>query len=262
MSSSESNANFPLTLDTDCYVPYYEQIVQQVKELLKTERLKEGQVFFSERDVAERLGISKMPVRQAYQKLRSEGLLIVEKGKRPVISTGQVSWNFQQLRGFSEEMLRRGLKPSAKLLHCEIVAPSQEVSHALKLREHEKVFEIKRLRLVNGDPVALVDSYVAERQFPNMSRHNLENRSLYEIYESVYHRQLYWAKEKIGAVAATEQEAGVLDTTAGSPLLLIRETNYDNAYMPIEYSRSLLRGDRYTASLISVRKQASVAHRR
>jgi DNA-binding GntR family transcriptional regulator len=35
---------------------------------------------------------------------------------------------------------------------------------------------------------------------------------------------------------------------------MIRETTYDVQNIPIEYSVSLLRGDRYTASVISVRK--------
>jgi DNA-binding GntR family transcriptional regulator len=46
----------------------------------------------------------------------------------------------------------------------------------------------------------------------------------------------------------------VLQTSPGSALLLIKETTYDSQNVAIEYSVSLLRGDRYTASVISVRK--------
>lgn len=251
--------NIHLTLDLGSYTPYYAQIVLQVRDLVRSGKLQEGQVFLSEKEVADQLRISKMPVRQAFQKLRSEGLLLLSKGKRPVISSGQMPWNFQQLRGFSEEMRRRGLKPSARVLLSSAVAASSEVARALQLREGESVFQIKRLRLVNGDPVALVDSYVPAALFPGIERQNLENRSLYDLYERVYHRQLHWADEKIGAVAATEEDAHILETTVGSPMLLIRETNYDSSRIPIEYSRSILRGDRYTASMIAVRRQPSVA---
>ncbi|MGA7768543.1 MAG: GntR family transcriptional regulator, partial [Candidatus Sulfotelmatobacter sp.] len=112
---SVSVAKLGLALDSGSYVPYYMQIVDQVRDLIKKNKLREGQIFASEGDVAEALGISKMPVRQAFQKLRSEGLLIIAKGKRPVVGSGRVPWNFQQLRGFSEEMRRRGLVPSARL---------------------------------------------------------------------------------------------------------------------------------------------------
>src|SRR5437868_7671063 len=115
-----------LMIDSSSFVPFYEQIVDQVRTMIKADKLKEGQVFCSEGEIARKLGISKMPVRQAFQKLRSEGLLIVARGKRPVIGSGRVPWNFQQLRGFGEEMRRRGLVPSAKLLDATLGEPDLE----------------------------------------------------------------------------------------------------------------------------------------
>jgi DNA-binding GntR family transcriptional regulator len=55
-------------------------------------------------------------------------------------------------------------------------------------------------------------------------------------------------------VVAGEEEAEILQTSMGNALLVIRETTYDTQNVAIEYSLSLLRGDRYTASVISVRK--------
>lgn len=246
-----------MVLNSESYVPYYQQIVEQIRALARSEKFQEGQTFCSESELAQYLGISKMPVRQAYQKLRSEGLLVIAKGKRPVIGSGHMPWNFQELRGFSEEMRRRGLVPSAKVLSCRTINASGEAGKALRLPDGEPIYVIKRLRLVNGDAVAIVESYLPERLFPGIHKQNLENRSLYSVYENVYHRKLHWAEEIIGAVAAREDEAHILETSLGNPLLLIRETTYDNSRVPIEYSLSLLRGDRYTASMISVRKQSN-----
>lgn len=245
-----------IVLDNESYVPFYQQIVEQIRALVRSEKIQEGQTFCSESDLAQYLGISKMPVRQAYQKLRSEGLLVIAKGKRPVTGSGRLPWNFQELRGFSEEMRRRGLVPSARVLARNTISAAGEVAQALRLPEGEAVYAIKRLRLVNGDAVAIVDSYLPARLFPGIEKQNLENRSLYSVYEKIYHRKLQWAEEVIGAVAAREDEASILETSLGSPLLLIRETTYDASRTAIEYSRSLLRGDRYTASMVAVRKNA------
>jgi len=70
-------------LDNGSFVPYYAQIVDHIRSLVTKGRLREGQVFCSEGDISRVLSISKMPVRQAFQKLRSEGLLIIAKGKKP-----------------------------------------------------------------------------------------------------------------------------------------------------------------------------------
>jgi GntR family transcriptional regulator len=243
-----------LVIDNDSYTPYYMQIVDQVRELIKKNLLNQGQLFCSEGEIARALRISKMPVRQAFQKLRSEGLLVIAKGKRPVVGTGRVPWNFQQLRGFSEEMRRRGLIPSAQLLSINLEEPDLEAAQALKLTLGEKVYCARRLRSVNGEPVAVVTSYLPARLFTGIEKQDLEHQSLYAIFEHTYKRKLQWAEEIIGAMIAGEEEAAALQTSPGSALLVIRETTYDMQNIAIEYSLSMLRGDRYTASVISVRK--------
>lgn len=253
-NSTPKVAELGLTLDTHSFVPYYQQIVDHVRSLVEKQLLREGEAFLSEGDIARGLGISKMPVRQAFQKLRAEGLLIIAKGKRPAIGSGRVPWNFQQLRGFSEEMRRRGLAPSARVLSMDVIEPALEAAQALKLRAEEKVYALRRLRFVNGEPVAVVTSFLPMRIFVGLEKQDLEKQSLYAVYEQVYKRKLGWAEETIGATTASLADANVLQTAAGSPVLIIKETTYDLQNAAIEYSVSLLRGDRYTASVISVRK--------
>jgi GntR family transcriptional regulator len=243
-----------LVIDNSSFVPYYEQIVDRVRNLIKDGLLHEGEIFCSEGEVARTLGISKMPVRQAFQKLRSEGLLIMAKGKRPIIGSGRVPWDFQQLRGFSEEMRRRGLVPSAKVLALEVEDPDPETAQALKLAPDEKTYCLRRLRFVNKKPVAVVTSHLPARLFSGIEKQDLARQSLYHVFENVYRRKLHWAEEVIGAVTVGEEEARILQTSPGSALLSIKETTYDVQRIPIEYSVSLLRADRYTASVISVRK--------
>ncbi len=254
ISDSVTVEELGLTIDSNSFVPYYVQIVDHVRELIKKNKLSQGQTFCSEGEVAKALGISKMPVRQAFQKLRSEGFLVIARGKRPVVGSARVPWNFQQLRGFSEEMRRRGLNPSARLLSMGLEDPDLETAQALKLTPGERVYRARRLRSVNEEPVAVVTSYLPARIFAGIDKQDLEKQSLYAIFEHSYKRKLQWAEEVIGAVVAGEEEAGILQTSIGNALLMIRETTYDAQNVAIEYSLSLLRGDRYTASVISVRK--------
>jgi GntR family transcriptional regulator len=261
LSESSRTPDVGLVLENTSFVPFYEQISEHIRALIHAGKLVTGQSYYSEGEIARSLGISKMPVRQAFQKLRAEGLLIIARGKRPVIGTGRVSWNFQELRGFSEEMRRRGLVPSAKLLGFEMLEPELEVAEALKLAPRENVYRIKRLRFVNAEPVAVVTSYLPAKIFPGIDRQDLENQSLYDVMENTYKRKLQRAEEIIGAIKAGEKDAHLLQTEPDSAFLIIRETTYDEEDVAIEYSVSLLRGDRYTASVISVRKPARLAER-
>jgi GntR family transcriptional regulator len=242
-------------LDQQSFVPYYEQIVDQIRTLIKEKTLSEGEIFFSEGEVARMLGISKMPVRQAFQKLRSEGLLVVSRGKRPVIGPGKLPWNFQELRGFSEEMRRRGLQPSAKIISLERGKADGEVVQALNLQAGDEVYSLKRLRFVDGEPVAVVTSFLPAAIFPDIDRQDLQGQSLYHVFEQVYKRKLHWAEEVIGAATVNPEDARLLQASIGSAVLLIKETTYDTRETAIEYSVSVLRGDRYTAFVVSVRKK-------
>jgi GntR family transcriptional regulator len=242
-------------LDQQSFVPYYEQIVDQVRTLIKERRLSEGETFLSEGEVARMLRISKMPVRQAFQKLRSEGLLVVSRGKRPVIGSGKLPWNFQELRGFSEEMRRRGLQPSAKIISLERREADGEVTQALNLQSGEEVYSLKRLRFVDGKPVAVVTSFLPAAIFPDIDKQDLQGQSLYHVFEQIYRRKLHWAEEVIGAAIVNPEDARLLQASVGSAVLLIKETTYDTHEVAIEYSVSVLRGDRYTASVVSVRKK-------
>jgi GntR family transcriptional regulator len=244
-----------LALDSRSFVPFYEQITEQVRTLIRTKKLKAGDSFYSEGEVSRTLGISKMPVRQAFQKLRSEGLLIITRGKRPIIGPGRVPWDFQELRGFTEEMRRRGLSPSARVLSLELQSPDTEIGTALNLGDGRQVYRLKRLRLVAEQPVAVVTSFLPAHVFPGLDKLDLETQSLYHVMEQVYQRPLGWAQEVIGAVTAGSEEAAILQAMPGSALLVVKETTYDIQQTPVEYSVSLLRGDRYTATVVSVRKK-------
>ncbi len=254
-ATKRASPEIGITLDADSFVPYYEQILAQIRNAIRIGRLHAGVSFYSEGEIARSLGISKMPVRQAFQKLRDEGLLVIHQGKKPIIGSERVPWDFQRLRGFSEEMLRKGLTPSARVLSLDELIPEAAIVAALSLKPDEKVFRLKRLRFIDGQPVALVTSYLPTHIFPGIDLLDLANQSLYYIIERLYNRPLHRADEVIGAVNAGPEQAAILQASAGSALLLITETTYDVQQVAVEYSVSLLRGDRYTAFVTSVRKE-------
>ena len=148
--------------------------------------------------------------------------------------------------------------PSAKVPALELEDPDPETAQALKLAANEKTYCLRRLRFVNKKPVAVVTSHLPVRLFSGIEKQDLAKQSLYHVFENVYRRKLHWAEEVIGAVTAGEEEARILQPSPESALLSIKETTYDVQGIPIEYSVSLLRADRYTASVVSVRQDIGV----
>src|ERR1039458_5282548 len=242
-----------LSLERSSYVPYYRQIRDQVEAMIKSGKLKPGQVIFSEGTCATKLGVSKMTVRQAFQSLRSEGMLIIEKGRRPMISAGRVQKDFQKLRGFTAEMPRRGLKSSSKVLQFERTAPDAATSNLLRLWRNDEVYRIRRLRYADKEIVGLETIILPARMFPDLAKTDLENQSLYALMETRYAIAVEWSEEELEAIPAEKDDAKVLQVPTGFPLFSMRRIVFAKDDIPVEYGHSLFRGDRYTASVISHR---------
>jgi GntR family transcriptional regulator len=243
-----------VTLDRTSFVPFYRQVADQVRQMIQAGRVAPGEPFLSEGGMARELGISKMTVRQAFQILRTEGLLTVSKGRQPVVAVGRLQKDTQELRGFTEEMTRRGLKPSSKLLEVECLPAKPQVQQALNLESNERVYRIRRLRLANGEPLGIETTYLPALLYPDLARQDLEKNSLYALLETHYGVRLAWSEEELEARPAGKEEARLLRVRRGSPLFCMRRKVCSAEDTPVEYAVSLFRGDRYTATVVSRRK--------
>jgi GntR family transcriptional regulator len=243
-----------LSLERTSYVPYYRQIRDQLESMIKSGSLRPGQTICSEGTCATQLGISKMTVRQAFQALRSEGLLVIEKGKRPVVGTGRLQKDFHRLRGFTEEMSRRGLKPSSKVLQIEKALPDPATANLLRLLHNEEVYRIRRLRYADRDVVGLETAVLPARLCPDLEKQDLETQSLYALMETRYNIGVEWSEEQLEALPAQKEEAKLLQVTVGFPLFSMRRIAYAKDDAPVEFTHSLFRSDRYSAKIVSRRE--------
>lgn len=70
-----------IIINTSSMVPIYEQIVDQIKTLIRNKELKENDILPSVRSLAKELKISTLTVKKAYDNLESEGFTITVHGK-------------------------------------------------------------------------------------------------------------------------------------------------------------------------------------
>ena len=70
-----------IIIDTSLMVPIYEQIVDQIKMLIRNGELKENDNLPSVRTLSKELKISALTVKKAYDNLESEGFTVTVHGK-------------------------------------------------------------------------------------------------------------------------------------------------------------------------------------
>lgn len=236
------------SINRDGNTPIYEQIYQNLKTKIDNTEFSAGESFPSERELAEKFGVSRMTVRQALNTLKKEGLIYHERGIGAFVSKRKLDVHTRNLVGFTEEMMERGLKPSSKLLLAKIQKADEETAKDLGIEAGEAVFHLQRLRLADDSPMAFEDAYLPATRYPNLEKIDLERMSLYEVLETEYGVRMSHAEEFLEAMAVTKKIGDALSIKKGAPVLMVHRVVFSDANLAVESVKTFYRADRYRAT--------------
>lgn len=202
--------------------------------------------LFSERELTQVYGVSRITVRLALQELEKRGLVYKKHGKGTYVSEiSNSAVDLSQAYSFTEQMRRIGKIPSTKILSFSTILVTDFIAQQLQVSLGDQVFELERLRLADGIPMMLERTYVPVEIFPQLSKERLEELPLYEIFFEDYGQQIRLAEEEFYASIALDNEANLLRIPNSSPVLhLIRKT-YNDRNRLIEFTFSIARGDQF-----------------
>lgn len=231
-------------IDVNHSVPLYHQIQENITELMTLGILKEGEALPSERELSEYYGVNRMTVRQAIDVLVNKGRLRKIHGVGTFVKQPVQAPFAPTLMGFTQRMREAGLTPSSRLLHFSVVQPKPKVYFSLKLSAADQVICVRRLRLVNNEPLMVETSYLPYSRFPDFKNLDIENASLYELLHRHYKTQIMEAEQTLEPTLLNEDEAVYLNLPLGQPAMLVQTTAYDTNHVPFEFSKSVVRGDR------------------
>lgn len=196
----------------------------------------------SERELMAEYGVSRATVREAIRQLVEEEKLYRVHGKGTFVA-GERIQSTLHLASFTEDMRRRGLVAATILRRTSLVEAPFDARAALGLPAGAKVWDVERLRLAGGVPMALERGFYPEALAPDLGDQDL-TRSLYEILAGTYRLRIDHAEQTVWAEPADAALAESLGVAAGAPLMVFRRTSAAGR-RPVEYVTSWYRGDRY-----------------
>jgi GntR family transcriptional regulator len=147
------------------------------------------------------------------------------------------------LASFSQDMRRRGFAPSTLLLRIEAAVPPSDVATALELAPEASAWGIDRVRLADGQPVAVENGWYPVALLPALDRQDLSG-SLYQVFENAYGFGIDGAEQTLWGETADSATAARLDAPLHTPLLVFRRVSRAGGVL-LEYVVSRYRGDRY-----------------
>jgi DNA-binding GntR family transcriptional regulator len=225
--------------------PAYAQIEDRLAEAITGGDLKPGDQLPPERELAERLGVSRMTLRQALDSLERRGMVRRAVGRHggTFIAEPKIERDLTGVAGLTQQLRRQGHRAGARVLSATEGPASSRTAEALQIQPGARVFEVVRLRLSDGEPLALERSLFPADRLPGLLDGPLEG-SLYELIEDRYGQRLTRALERLEPVVAEPGATEALHVKPGAPLLLVERTAYNSEGVPLEFARDLFRGDR------------------
>jgi GntR family transcriptional regulator len=221
--------------------PRYFQVKLALQEFISG--LDHGASLPPERQLAERLGTSRTTLRKALAELAGEGVVRRTQGSGNFVAPPKVV-QVRQLTSLTEDLKAEEMQPVSRVLSLERVRADKAVAAHLEISPGERIWRLARLRLVDGEPLAIEVAHLPG-PLPRLEARLAERGSLYETLRECYGRRVAAVEDTVETALTNPDEAELLEIGTGQPLLLLHRTARDDTGRVIEWTRSVYRGDRF-----------------
>ena len=139
------------------------------------------------------------------------------------------------------------------LLEFDTIEANKFLAQHMHVILGEKLFRIKRLRSADDVPMMLEVTYLPVSQFFSLTAHDVEQKSLYQIFEEDYNIKIGVAEEEFKASIARSDDATLLQISEGSPVLSLTRTTYNDRNIIVEFTLSVARADQFRYKIVHTR---------
>jgi len=226
-------------------IPLYYQLKEYLQEEIQT-HYQAGDLLPSEGEIEKQYGVSRITVRKAIEELSREGIVTKKQGKGTFVQEQKILYDANVIGSLTQRLEKQQHKLQTKSIEYITVSGK---SHVKELLQCDTLLCIKRYRILDGQPFAMMLNYIDSQKVPDIEE-KFKIESLYTLYAQEYGITFHYAEETVGAKAATAEHAEKLDLPAHMPLLSLQRLSYDQQHRPLEYSDIVIRSDMYKHKII------------
>jgi GntR family transcriptional regulator len=250
--AAESHTWTETALSWDTGVPLYIQIRNLLKEQIRLGEWQADEPMPTEDQLVAHFGVSRTTVRQALTDLAREGLIVRKAGRGTFARQPLMVLRMQQWHSLGVDIAHRGLRSSKLTLRVEKLDAGAEIAHRASEFAERDVLHVQQVRYADGVPVLVFDHFFPFELCAFLADMPLDDPG-FSIQEALsgHGIQLASAKGEISATIASDLEAKYLEVEPGTPLVEIATKSYGVDGRVIEYSKGVVRTDRYPLALYS-----------
>lgn len=230
-------------LSKDADLPLYVQLYGILRGQVLSGELTPGDLIPAESELVTAYGVSRITVRAALDQLVHDGLIDRQRGRGSFVRAPAVPDARACMVSFTDQMLGAGREPGTRIAGVARGLATDLELTASPFDRDEPLVRVDRVRLVDGEPAAVMRSFLPDRRVPGLDAASFAERgpqqSLLFVLERRYGLPLDQGEETMAPATAAEPFAALLGIPAGSAVLLktcvVRDvsgeaTLYEEAY--------------------------------
>lgn len=240
--------DIPPTLARPRHRTLTDATVSALADAIRTNKFPPGSQLPSEMELMQMLGVSRTTLREALRTLEEQGRIVRRRGLGTFVSERSIVKDLSINFGITEMIRQAGFTP--KTIECQVYREpaSAKVAAHLEIPEGAPVFVVRRLRLANDTPIVWSDERMPVAMLSDQApaEGEVRNVSLYDYLEKHHGIRIYQGTAMLRPIAAPKDVAEKLQVPRNSILLLISQTDSDEARRPIIFSEEYHLSDKIT----------------
>lgn len=223
----------------------YKKVMQDLKSRITSAEFNIGDTLPTEKALIEHYSVSRITIRKAIDELVSLGLVEKRQGAGTTVIGNTMTGSMSNLRSTSEYMTDYGLNIEYQLVEFKLIDPDAELAEKLEISREDKVYFIRRFKVINGIRSIYEDSYMPMKLFPQMNFVSLQG-SKYEYLEKELGFEIDGALQDFEAIMPDAHVCETLDISPETPIIRLLSLGKLKDGRVFEFTRIYFKPDSYS----------------
>lgn len=224
--------------------PIYKVIYDSIAEKIYDATYKVGDALPSESELEKLFQASRTPVRQALNKLESDGLIYRSQGRGSFVANFKSIGQWTTMTGFKHKYMKGWKKISARTIEVtKIISPYY--ASLLEINSNEKLIHLKRIRTDDGEPVIYLEHHLPPHLPIDMFEKDPTFISIDQLFKDEKGIEFTTINEELEAISADAHLAKYLNIHIGQPILKSTRISFDHQSNPIDVTVIYLRSEKW-----------------
>ncbi|MGX1828397.1 trehalose operon repressor [Paenibacillus taichungensis] len=221
------------------------RIYEDIAARIRTGEIEAGTLLPSELDLSESYQTSRETIRKALKMLSEEGYIQKIQGKGSIVlDIRKIDFPISGLVSFKELAKKMGHRAKTYVKIFEEKKVDQALFKKINFGLNEKVWEIRRVRKVDGEHVILDKDHISQKLIPGLSK-EICNDSIFEYIEEELGLTISFAKKEILVEEPTAEDRELLDLEGFHNVVVVRSQVYLEDASQFQFTEARHRPDKF-----------------